>query len=297
MDDRKLHVMLTTLRLGSLGKAALELNCSQPAVTQAINSMEGELGCKLFTRNHTGVQLTPAGETLLPLIVDADASHRRLLEQAKAISQGGVIPIRLAAFASFLHSWLPNAIKDYQKDHPEVTFDIRVASEKIHDWLQLGEVDVALADAPMCKGFRWHPLMDDQYVVVLHQSMISDNVESIPQRELSHYPFITAPMEEANVQLNPRPTRCLSVNSEDNSALLSMVAQGLGVTVLPRLCLQSLPPSVRTLELSPPIKRVLGIALSNAPNKSVRDFAAFLRKRFPYDTPHVGKAPHLPFSF
>lgn len=285
MDDRKLHVMLTTLRLGSFGKAALELDCSQPAVTQTINSMEDELGCKLFNRSHNGVQLTPAGERLLPLIVDADAAHTRLTDEARAISQGSAIPIRIAAFASFLYTWLPNAIKDYQKVHPEVSFDIRVASNKIHDWLQFGEIDIALADAQLCGGLRWYPLMDDRYVVVIHQSMVADGVQSIHQEELSRYPFITAPMEEMNVRLNPQPAKSMTVNSDDNGALLSMVAQGLGVTVLPELSLQRLPSSVRVLELSPPIKRVLGIALSNAPNKAVKDFASFLRKRFPYDHP------------
>lgn len=61
MDDYKIHVLLTAIRTGSFRKAALELNCTQSAVTQAMNSLENELGCKVLQRNHNGIRLTPAG--------------------------------------------------------------------------------------------------------------------------------------------------------------------------------------------------------------------------------------------
>ncbi len=67
MDDYKIHVLLAAIRTGSFRKAALELNCTQSAVTQAMNSLENELGCKVLLRNHNGIRLTSAGEELLPL--------------------------------------------------------------------------------------------------------------------------------------------------------------------------------------------------------------------------------------
>ena len=67
MDDYKIHVLLAAIRTGSFRKAALELNCTQSAVTQAMNSLENELGCKVLLRNHNVIRLTSAGEELLPL--------------------------------------------------------------------------------------------------------------------------------------------------------------------------------------------------------------------------------------
>lgn len=61
MDNRKLHTLITALRTGSFNKAAQELNCTQSAVTQMMNALENELGCKLLSRSHSGVRLTPAG--------------------------------------------------------------------------------------------------------------------------------------------------------------------------------------------------------------------------------------------
>ena len=87
MDQRKLRTLLTTLRTGSFSKAALELGFTQSAVTQMMNALENELGCKILARSHSGVRLTPDGEALYPLIVEAEAALARLSNQAKALAQ------------------------------------------------------------------------------------------------------------------------------------------------------------------------------------------------------------------
>lgn len=282
MDDRKLQVMLTTLRTGSFGKAALELDCSQPAVTQQINSMENELGCKLFTRSHNGVQLTPAGEALLPLIVEADACYSRLMDQAKVISQGGLIPIRIAVFASIATTWLPKVIKDYEKINPGVTFEIRVGTNIIYDWFRLGEIDIALADKNRCDGQRWYPLMDDPYLAVLQEGMVDEGIEEIHMDELKKYPFIRAPLNALITPFDSKGDRSLTISSDDNNALLSMVAMGMGVSILPKLSLNHLPQGIRILELTPPMKRVLGIGISSSASRAAKDFVSFIRKQMPY---------------
>ena len=82
MDDRKLEVFLKTIQTGSFSKAAAELNCTQSAVTQTMNNLEGELGIALLDRSHKGVVLTPAGEKLLTLIIEAKESIDRIVTLA-----------------------------------------------------------------------------------------------------------------------------------------------------------------------------------------------------------------------
>jgi DNA-binding transcriptional LysR family regulator len=79
--------------------------------------------------------------------------------------------------------------------------------------------------------------------------------------------------------LSPRQ---LNVSSDDDSSILAMVAQGLGVTAMPRLSLGRLPENLRVLELDPVPRRVLGVALPKTPTKAAANFAAFLRKQYPY---------------
>ena len=281
MDDYKIHVLLAAIRTGSFHKAALELNCTQSAVTQAINSLENELGCKVLLRNHNGIRLTPAGEELLPLLMEADATLSRLSERARQVAGGASAPLRIGAFSSISSTWLPKVLQEYHTLYPEVAFDIQVGTNTLADWLLKGAVDLALGDPVRCRAFRWFPLMDDPYFAVLPESLVPEG-DSISQDELAAYPFVMAPMNALDNYLSVRPSNQLRVNCDDDSTLLSMVAQGIGVTAMPQLCLQKLPENIRVLPLTPPTKRVLGVALPNSPSKEANRFARYLCQKFSY---------------
>lgn len=281
MDDYKIRVLLAALRTGSFRKAALELNCTQSAVTQAMNSFENELGCKVLQRNHNGVRLTPAGEELLPLLMEADASLTRLAERARQVASGVSAPLRIGAFSSIASTWLPKVLQAYHALYPEVTFDLQVGTNTLTDWLLTGAVDLALGDPVRCRVFRWFPLMDDPYFAVLPESLAPEG-NSISQEELAAYPFVMAPMNALDNYLSVHPADQLRVNCDDDSTLISMVAQGIGVTAMPQLCLQKLPERVCVLELTPPTKRVLGVALPNSPSKEAARFARYLCQKFSY---------------
>ena len=154
MDDYKIRVLLTALRAGSFRKAAAELNCTQSAVTQAMNSLEDELGCKILQRSHNGIRLTPAGEELLPLVIEADASLTRLAERARQVSAGTAAPLRIGAFSSIASTWLPKVLQEYHALYPQTTFDIRVGTDTLADWLLNGSIDLALGDPARCRAFR-----------------------------------------------------------------------------------------------------------------------------------------------
>ena len=281
MDDNKIRILLAAIRTGSFNKAALEMNCTQSAVTQAMNSLENELGCKVLQRNHNGIRLTNAGEELLPLLVEAEASLTRLAQRAAQVVEGASAPLRIGAFSSISSTWLPRILQEYHTLHPETTFDIQVGTETLADRLLKGAVDLALGDSARCRAFRWYPLMDDPYCAVLPKELAPEG-DSISQEELAAYPFVMAPMNALNRYLSVQPENQLRVNCDDDSTLLSMVAQGLGVTAMPELCLQNPPESVCVLELTPPTKRVLGVALPNSPSKEAVRFANYLRQRFAY---------------
>ena len=280
MDDHKIRILLAAIGTGSFHKAAREMNCTQSAVTQAMNSLEGELGCKLLQRSHSGIRLTPAGEELLPLLLEADAALTRLAGRAAQVA-GDCTPLRIGAFSSISSTWLPPVLQEYHGLHPEVSFDIQVGTDSLADWLVKGTVDLALGDAARCRAFRWLPLMDDPYYAVLPRELAPE-ADRITQEALAAYPFVMAPRNALSRYLSVRPEKQLRVNCDDDSTLLSMVAQGLGATAMPKLCLRSLPEQVRVLELTPSTQRVLGVALPNSPSREAVRFARYLRRKFPY---------------
>lgn len=282
MDDRKIHTLLTTLRTGSFSKAAVELNCTQSAVTQMMNSLENELGCKILARSHTGVKLTPAGEELYPLLVEAEAALSRLVGEAKRLSAGGHSVIRIGSFASIASTWLPQVIRSYQAADPNAEFDIRIGTDSLPQWLAENQIDLALGDAYRCQGMRWSPLMDDPYYAVIPADLLSPEQKAISQEDFAQHPLILSPMNALPHHLETLSPRQLNVSSDDDSSILAMVAQGLGVTAMPRLSLGRLPENLRVLELAPIPRRVLGVALPKNPTKAAANFAAFLRKQYPY---------------
>lgn len=282
MDDRKIHVLLTTLRTGSFSRAAAELNCTQSAVTQMMNALENELECKILARSHTGVRLTPAGEELYPFLVEAEAAMSRLASAARGLSGGEQTAIRIGSFASISSSWLPQILRAYQAVDPKATFDIRIGTDILPQWLAENTIDLALGDAYRCQDLRWHPLMDDPYYAVIPEDLLPPEQTAISQEEFARHPLIMAPMNALAHHLNVLSTQQLTVSSDDDSSILAMVAQGLGVTAMPQLSLGHLPQNLRVLELSPRPHRVLGVALPKVPNKAAASFADFLQRQYPY---------------
>ena len=282
MDDRKIHALLTTLRTGSFSKAAIELNCTQSAVTQMMNSLENELECKILARSHTGVRLTPAGEELYPLLVEASAALSRLAGEARNLSEGEQSVIRIGSFASISSSWLPQILQAYRAENPKATFDIRIGTDVLPRWLSENSIDLALGDAHRCQKHRWTPLMDDPYYAVVPADLLPADQKVISQEDFAKYPLIMAPMNALEFHLEVLSHRQLNVSSDDDSSILAMVAQGLGVTAMPWLSLRNLPENLRVLELDPIPHRVLGVALPKNPTKGAANFAAFLKKQYPY---------------
>lgn len=283
MDDRKIHALLTTLRTGSFSKAAIELNCTQSAVTQMMNALENELGCKILARSHTGVRLTPAGEEIYPLLVEAEAALSRLSNEAKTLSEGEQVAIRIGSFASISSSCLPQILRTYQQNNPAVSFDIRIGTDTLPRWLTENKIDLALGDALRCRDMRWYPLMDDPYYAVVPAGLLPQDQKVISQEDFARYPLIMAPMNALEHHLNTLSSQRLNVSSDDDSSILAMVAQGLGVTAMPWLSLRNLPANLRVLELDPIPHRILGVALPKTPTRAAANFAAFLRKQYPYE--------------
>lgn len=281
MDDRKIRALLTTLRTGSFSKAAVELNCTQSAVTQMMNALESELACKILARSHTGVRLTPAGEELYPLLVEAEASLSRLRNHARTLSDGTQAVIRIGSFASIASSWLPQVLRVYQDIRPEASFDIRISTEELSHWLAADQIDLALGDGLRFRDLHWYPLMEDPYYAVVPADLLPENQKVITQDEFARHTLIVSPMNALAHHLEVLSPRQLNVSSDDDSSILAMVAQGLGVTAMPKLSLGYLPQNLRVLELSPVPKRVLGVALPKTPTKAASAFASFLRKQYP----------------
>ena len=194
MDDRKIRSLLTVLETGSISSAAEILNGTQSGITQTMNALEAELGFKILYRTNRGVTLTEAGAKILPLLMQLDEDFRTLERESREIAAGRGIPIRIGTYSSIANAWLPDILSKYEERHPEISFEIMVSSDKLAKWLSKGKVDMLLADEELGAGFRWFPIMQDEYMAAVPIGSVIAQRGAITEDELQHYPMIVSMM-------------------------------------------------------------------------------------------------------
>src|SRR5688572_15822539 len=111
-DIAELRAFCSAADLGTLGRAAVALGISQPALSKRLRTLEAAAGANLLTRSSSGVALTAAGRRLYP-------EARRLLDQAEVIDGllEGVererVPLRLAVAHTIAEFHLPAELVAY----------------------------------------------------------------------------------------------------------------------------------------------------------------------------------------
>lgn len=121
MELQKLRYFYTVAKFQHMTKAAEYIKIAQPALTQAIRSLENELGVALFVKRGRNIFLTEFGEhlkkrldTLLP---DIDRIPQEMEQMKNQVSK--TVKLNILAASTFVI----NAIVSYRKDHPDVIFD------------------------------------------------------------------------------------------------------------------------------------------------------------------------------
>lgn len=130
------------------GRAAARLHMTQPPLTLAIQALERELGAALFARTRRSVQLTPAGAALLPQVQRLLSGADELPRVAQAAAAGLSGQLRLAFVSNIAYGPLPEWLRSFRLEHPEVALQLREATLDV----QLAAFDADEIDA----GFVLH---------------------------------------------------------------------------------------------------------------------------------------------
>ena len=160
MDDGKLRALLTAVDCGSFSKAAAQLGYTQSAMTHLVNKLEAEIGCTLLERDSRGIRLTDAGRQLLPYIQNVVCACDTLLQEAAEQSDPRKRTLRIGCFASIARARLPELLRAFRAEHPEIQLDVLVRSEELTTALASGRIQLALVDEARAKGFDFQPLAE-----------------------------------------------------------------------------------------------------------------------------------------
>jgi DNA-binding transcriptional LysR family regulator len=124
------------------GRAALRLHMTQPPLTQAIANLERQLGVKLFDRTKRSVQLTAAGESLLPEARELLARAQSLPAHARAAAHGEAGRLRLAFVSTVGFGLLPQWVRGFRALYPQVECELIEATGDVQlELLERGDID------------------------------------------------------------------------------------------------------------------------------------------------------------
>ena len=124
VNIQKYQAFLKAVEYGSFTKAAEALSYSQSGISRMIGDLEQEWNIILLERGRSGVRLTSDGLRLLPYAQNVCAEYNKLQMQVDELHglQSGLI--RIGTFSSVATHWLPNIIQQFQKDFPNIDFEL-----------------------------------------------------------------------------------------------------------------------------------------------------------------------------
>lgn len=269
MSMNKYEALVSAVELGSLTKAAEAMGVTQSAVSHMISSLEAEFGFSLLRRGRSGAFLTTEGEKVIPA-VRGILNHSEQLSQIVASIRGVETgTVRIGAFTSVAVHWLPGMIKEFQQDYPNV--ELRLMNGDYHDveqWLEEGSADLGFVALPANPDFKTTALVEDRMLAIVPKDHRLAAFPQLPLGEVANEPFISLlessnqdvrrTLEKVGVMPNTRFT------TKDDYAIIAMVEQGLGISIMPELLLSGRSDNVCVMPLSPPASRIIGLAIPGA---------------------------------
>lgn len=170
VDLRQLRHFLAVLEHGSILRAAAAIHLTQPALSRSIQSLESELGVRLFDRGRRGIKPTPHG---LALARHANALLRQTdvaLAEIRGIGDASPTRVRIGVGTHLAGVALPTAIAGLVNEVRNVVVDVRDGSaEDLATALQRGELDAAICAWPakgLPSGLHFEELLRSDLSVV-----------------------------------------------------------------------------------------------------------------------------------
>lgn len=243
LEFRHLRYFLALAEELHYGRAAQRLAISQPPLSVAIQQLEASVGARLFDRDSKGVRLTPAGEAFR-------SSARALLDRAedacalaREVQAGEVGRLRLGFVGSTLFNGLSAWLQAFQASHPKVeVVVVELNSQDQIDALLAEELDLGLVHTDrLPPALASRPLYSEPFVACLPAGHPLAALAEISLASLSDQPFILfsrkgSPDYHARIVeicrqhgFYPR----LQHEGRHWLSVVSLVAQGLGVSIVP----------------------------------------------------------------
>jgi len=193
MDFKQVEAFVFVAKYKSFSRAADKLLLSQPTVSTHINTLEDNLGVKLFDRLSKEVVLTEAGQLFFPYAVDMmdlrERSHESVKEFLNEISGN----LRIGASTIIAEYILPEVIKNFKESYPKTYFNFTVNnSQTVIQRIADGILDLAIVTRKIPKrDLEYKLFMKDRIVLAVYPGHPLYKRDNVFVEEILKEDFIT----------------------------------------------------------------------------------------------------------
>ncbi|WP_373287975.1 LysR family transcriptional regulator [Streptomyces lasiicapitis] len=308
---QRLRVLRAVAEHGSFNRAAAALHLTPSAVSQHVATLERGLGAQVVARSTRGVTLTQAGHIMVGAAESVAAELEHAQQRVDQLSTGRV-QLTVASFTSGGRLLLPAALPRLMAAHPCTVLHVREGEpEDTLPLVRQGAVDLALAyhfDGPLpvgpgpASGLAWTPLLEDPLHVVLPETHRLADRDALDLAELAAEPWVLGCLktvaylrcyaERAGFDPEVRGT------TTDYYFARSLVAAGMGISLIPSIALTPEIPGLRTVPIKQPgpIRHIGVAAIGRGDRPHVTTLVEALREQAvlgsPSTTGHALAFPH-----
>lgn len=268
MDISKYALFADVADTGNFTKSGERMGYTQPGVSHILKAMEAEFGFPLFVRTKQGVVPTHNAKEILPLVRQLLSVNEQLEQTISSLNGLTTGHLTIASFASIGRSWLPAVIHSYQQSFPGIEIELlEGGTDDIINWVENSRADFGLLSKWNVDSLEWIPLYKDPLMAILPKDMDMGGKTAFPIKDMANQPFVISAegvdydihqvLKETGIEPDIR------FSSMDDHVVISMVANNLGISILPNLVIGNARAQIQALPLEPDFSRELGIGIKS----------------------------------
>ncbi|PUB26918.1 DNA-binding transcriptional LysR family regulator [Promicromonospora sp. AC04] len=263
LNPRRLEILRAVLAAGSINRAAHNLSYSPATISQHMSALARETGLVLFEKQGRGIVATDAARHLADQAQSLLADFGRLERVVTDLRGGQGQHLAVACFASAAERWMPAVVRAVHDLQPNLTVEISLNEPVDGRGRRQPDLDIRTEPADSTglrlDGYQRHELTVEDLLAVLPVAHPLAGDAEVRLRDLADQPWIDHDIYDSLIGrivlgactaagFTPR----YAARLDDHRAALSLVAAGIGVTVLPRLAVPELFEGIVALPLVQP---------------------------------------------
>jgi DNA-binding transcriptional LysR family regulator len=284
MKIHNLRALVTIADTGSFMAAAQQLRISQSSLSHAITDLEQELNLRLLERSRQGTQPTDAGRRILAYARQIFVCLDSIRTEAANVAGLHSGRVKVGSVPSAAIAFLPKVIAQVSQEYPNVEVVLleepSQGMQHLVEWLDSNTIDLALLELP-ATGLHVVPLMLDDLCAIVSASSPLGKRAKISIRQLAREPFVMSRYNSERLIWNAYADyRCspqVRFEVQDIGTLVSLVREGLGISIVPRVAFPVAPDGIALRPLHRPIGRQLAFVLKS-PERLSPAVEMFIRK-------------------